>query len=53
MTIRIIHRKNGMYDVYDKEYNQWLFSRVHPDSVFDKLAKYGAVNVEFVDETFR
>lgn len=52
MTLKIIHRKNDMYDVYDKESGEWLFSRSHPDNVFDKLEKYGAVNIEFVDENF-
>lgn len=52
MTLRIIHSKDGMYDIYDKESGKWLFSRMCSDNVFEKLAKYDTVKVEFVDEVF-
>lgn len=51
MTVRVIHRKNGMYDVYDKTNGNWLFSRNSPDNVFVELSKYPCFRLFFVDET--
>ena len=49
--LRIIHRKDGMYDVYDKTSDKWLFSYLSADNVFSQLAKYGqSVQIKFVDE---
>ena len=50
MELRIIHCKDGMYDVYDKTYGKWLFSRMSADTVFSQLSKYGLVQIEFIDE---
>lgn len=51
MTIlSIIHRRDGMYDVYNGMLGQWLFSYSSADNVFSKLANYGPMQIEFVDE---
>ena len=51
MILRIIHSKDGIYDVYDKISAKWLFSRANADNVLSQLAKYGLIQVEFNDET--
>ena len=33
MILRIIHSKDGIYDVYDKISAKWLFSRANADNV--------------------
>ena len=50
--LRIIHCKDGVYDVYDRTSKEWLFSYLSADNVFSQLAKYRLINVEFVDENF-
>lgn len=52
MILRILHCKDGVYDVYDKTSDKWLFSRANADNVLSQLAKYGPIQVEFNDETF-
>lgn len=52
MILRIVHSKDGVYDVYDKISEQWLFSHVNADNVLLQLAKYGLIQVEFIDEIF-
>ncbi len=52
MMLRIIHCKDDMYDVYDKTSDKWLFSYLSADNVFSQLAKYGPIQIEFVDEYF-
>lgn len=52
MILRIIHCKDGVYDVYDKISEQWLFSHVNADNVFSRLVRYGLIQIEFIDESF-
>ena len=52
LMLRIIHRKDGMYDVYNGIFGQWLFSYGSADNVFSKLANYGPIQIEFVDEVY-
>lgn len=49
--LRIIHCRDGVYDVCDKIFDKWLFSRANADNVLSQLAKYGLIQVEFNDET--
>lgn len=46
MTLKIIHREDGVYDIYDK----WLFSYSNADNVFSRLVEYGPIQIEFIDE---
>lgn len=50
VAIRIIHRKNGMYDVYDVASGKWIMSRNSADNIFAWLSKQRAVNIDFIDE---
>jgi hypothetical protein len=52
MVIRIIHRKDGVYDVYDRTSGKWLFSRTSADNVFSWLSWQQFVLIDFVDEEF-
>ena len=51
MILRIIHSKDGIYDVYDKISDKWLFSRANADNVLLQLARYGSIQIEFIDES--
>lgn len=50
--LKIIHKPNGIYDVYDTDLDKWLFSRSSADNVFAELSQYGFVNIEFIDEVY-
>ncbi len=50
--LKIIHKPDGVYDVYDTDLNKWLFSRSNADNVFAELSQYGFVNIEFIDEVY-
>ena len=50
MDIRIIKRKNNMYDLYDRVNGKWLVSYSSPDNVFAWLSEQKVVNIDFVDE---
>lgn len=50
MILRIIHSKDGIYDVYDKISDKWLFSRANADNVLLQLARYDSIQIEFIDE---
>ena len=52
LMLRIIHRRDGMYDVYNGMFGQWLCSFESADKMFSKLANYGPMQIEFVDEAF-
>ena len=52
MILRIVHSKDGVYDVYDRTSGKWLFSKMSADNVLLQLAKYGLIQVEFIDEIF-
>ena len=52
LMLRIIHRRDGVYDVYNGMFGQWLYSYESADNVFSKLADYGPMQIEFVDEVF-
>lgn len=52
MILQVIYSKDGVYDVYDKISDKWLFSHVNADNVLLQLAKYGLIQVEFIDEIF-
>lgn len=49
-SVRIIHRKDGMYDAYDRMSGKWIFSFHSPDNVFDWLSKKNLVQIDFIDE---
>ena len=51
MILRIIHSKDGIYDVYDKISDKWLFSRANADNVLLQLARYGSIQIEFIDKS--
>lgn len=51
MILRIIHSKDGIYDVYDKISAKWLFSRANADNVLLQLARYGSIQIEFIDKS--
>lgn len=50
MDIRIIHYKDGVYDVYDRTRDKWLFSSNSADNVFAWLSEKKNVCIEFIDE---
>ena len=50
MTIRIVKRKNGVYDCYEKRSGRYLFSRISPDNVLSELSNYQCISIVFVDE---
>ena len=50
MEIRIIKRKNNMYDLYDRANGKWLVSYLSPDNVFTWLSEQNVINIDFVDE---
>lgn len=52
LMLRIVRRRDGMYDVYNGIFGQWLFSYGSADNVFAQLAKYGPMQIEFIDEVF-
>lgn len=52
LAIRIIHRKDGMYDVYDRATGRWLASYLSPDNVFEWLSMKKLVYIDFVDEAW-
>lgn len=52
MTVRIIHRRDGMYDVYDRATGKWIISRRSPDNILSWLSEKTIVNIDFVDESF-
>lgn len=53
MTLRIVHSKDGMYDVYDEASDEWLFSYGSADNVFSQLAKYERLmQIKFIDEMY-
>ena len=51
MTVRIIHRRDGMYDVYDRATGKWIISRHSPDNILSWLSEKTIVNIDFVDES--
>lgn len=50
--LKIIHKPDGVYDVYNTDLDKWLFSRSSADNVFVELSKYQSVAIEFVDEVY-
>lgn len=48
--IKIIRREDGVYDVYNKTSDKWLFSYLNADNVFFRLVEYGPIQIEFIDE---
>lgn len=50
MAIRIILRKDNVYDVYDRASGKWLFSTAAAENVFSRLSKMPCVQIDFVDE---
>ena len=50
---RIVHRKDGVYDLYDSL--RWLMSRKCIDNILDFLStasKYSAIRIIFEDQSF-
>ena len=52
MAVRIIHRRDGMYDVYDRATGKWIISYHSPDNILSWLSEKTIVNIDFVDESF-
>ena len=52
MNIRIIHRQDGVYDIYDRVTGKWIMSRRSPDNVFSWLSCEPHVTIDFVDEMY-
>lgn len=52
MNIRIIHRKDGVYDIYDRVTGKWIMSRNSADNVFSWLSCKPHVTIDFVDEMY-
>lgn len=50
MTVKVIHRKNDMYDCYDAASGKWLFSRRSPDNVFAQLSRMPCTGIKFEDD---
>lgn len=51
MAVRIILRKDNVYDVYNRTSGQWLFSTASADNVFSRLSKMPSISIDFIDET--
>ncbi len=51
MALRIILRRDHVYDVYDRASGRWLFSTGAPENVFLNLGEMPCVQIDFVDET--
>ncbi len=51
MDVKIILRKDHVYDVYDRASGRWLFSTAAPENVFSNLGQMPCVQIDFVDET--
>lgn len=51
MAIRIILRKDKVYDVYDRATGKWIFSTAAAENVFSRLSKMPNVTIDFIDET--
>lgn len=52
MNIRIIHRQDGVYDVYERATGKWIMSRNSADNVFSWLNCKPHVTIDFVDEMY-
>lgn len=52
MHVRIIHREDGMYDVYDRATEKWLVSFTSPENIFSWLSGKPCITIDFVDEIF-
>ncbi len=53
LDYRIVHRKDGIYDLYDN--TSWLMSRGCIDDILNFLSttsKYSAIRIVFEDESF-
>lgn len=50
MAVRIIHRKDGMYDVYGRVSGKWLLSENSADNIFSWLSGKPCVFIDFIDE---
>lgn len=48
--IKIVHRRNGLYDIYDKNTGEWLFTRNSADNIFIELSKRHYIKIEFEEE---
>ena len=52
MTIRIVRRIDGVYDVYDGDSDKLLFCRASADNVLTQLGQMQSIAIDFVDEEF-
>lgn len=51
INIKIVHAKDGTYDVYSN--GKWVLSRSHPDNVFSFLERLEeSVTITFKDEFY-
>lgn len=53
MDIRIVHHSDGVYDVYDRTKDEFLFSTKLADDLFVWLSDMGYVRIQFVDMLIR
>jgi len=47
----IVHRKDGIYDVYKGNRDNWVIARLSADNIFAWLAEQNMVDIRFVDES--
>ena len=52
MNVRIIHRKDGVYDIYDRVTGKWIMSRHSADNVFSWLSCEPHITIDFIDEMY-
>lgn len=48
---RIILRKDGVYDIYDRVSGKWMFSTASAENVFSRLSKMPCIQIDFIDES--
>lgn len=52
-NILVVHRKNGVYDVYsraDSGNEKWILTRNSADNVIRELTKFKSIRLEFKEE---
>lgn len=53
MNVKIILRKDGMYDVYNGRTGEWWFSSNAAENVFVRLSQLAGLTITFTDETIK
>lgn len=52
-NILVVHRKNGVYDVYSKADSgneKWILTRYSADNIIQELTKFKSIRLEFREE---